>query len=99
MWLSPAPSCAYKTPVSVFTALPIITHSTNCGLAQVAEPGSVMFNFARCGAILVEETEEDAVFEAAMEAGADDVSPLPEHEDGTPSTSYTVGSNPVCEQL
>ncbi|GAX77862.1 hypothetical protein CEUSTIGMA_g5304.t1 [Chlamydomonas eustigma] len=64
----------------------IITKSGN----KVAEPGSVMFNFARCGAILVEDTKEDIIFEAAMEAGAEDVCPLPEDEDGNPSTSYKV---------
>ena len=49
-----------------------------------------MFNFARAGAILVDDTGEDAVFEAAMEAGAEDVAPLPEDEEGRPSTSYHV---------
>ena len=49
-----------------------------------------MFNFARCGSIVVEETGEEAVFEAAMEAGAADVAPLPDNEDGKPSTSYRV---------
>lgn len=59
-------------------------------LTQVAEPGSVLFNFQRVGAILVDKTTEDAVFEAAMEAGADDVAPMPEDEDGNPSSSYRV---------
>ncbi|GLI68298.1 hypothetical protein VaNZ11_012659 [Volvox africanus] len=58
--------------------------------AKVAEPGSVMFNFTRCGMIVVDNTTEDAVFEAAMEAGADDVEPVPTEEDGQPSTSYKV---------
>ncbi|GIM09916.1 hypothetical protein Vretimale_13713, partial [Volvox reticuliferus] len=58
--------------------------------AKVAEPGSVMFNFTRCGMIVVDNTTEDAVFEAAMEAGADDVEPVAAEEDGQPSTSYKV---------
>ena len=49
-----------------------------------------MFNFTRCGSVVVEETGEEAVFEAAMEAGADDVAPLPDDEEGRPSTSYRV---------
>ena len=57
---------------------------------QVAEPGSVLFNFQRCGMIVVDGTTEDAVFEAAMEAGAEDVEPVPPEEDGAPSTSYKV---------
>ncbi|KXZ44773.1 hypothetical protein GPECTOR_62g888 [Gonium pectorale] len=58
--------------------------------AKVAEPGSVMFNFSRCGCIVVDGTNEDAVFEAAMEAGADDVEPVPAEEEGAASTSYKV---------
>lgn len=50
----------------------------------------MLFNFQRVGAILVDKTTEDAVFEAAMEAGADDVAPMPEDEDGNPSSSYRV---------
>ncbi|PNW86836.1 hypothetical protein CHLRE_02g097550v5 [Chlamydomonas reinhardtii] len=58
--------------------------------AKVAEPGSVLFNFQRCGMIVVDGTTEDAVFEAAMEAGAEDVEPVPPEEDGAPSTSYKL---------
>ncbi|GLC47402.1 hypothetical protein PLESTB_001960000 [Pleodorina starrii] len=58
--------------------------------AKVAEPGSVLFNFNRCGMIVVDRTTEDAVFEAAMEAGAEDVEPVSPEEDGQPSTSYKV---------
>jgi hypothetical protein len=50
----------------------------------------VLFNFNRCGMIVVDNTNEDAVFEAAMEAGADDVEPVAPEEDGQPSTSYKV---------
>ena len=50
-----------------------------------------MFNFSRAGSIVVEGAEsEEAVFEAAMEAGAEDVAPVPEDEEGKPSTSYKV---------
>eukprot|EP00199_Chlamydomonas_sp_CCMP681_P005403 CAMPEP_0119104784 /NCGR_PEP_ID=MMETSP1180-20130426/2909_1 /TAXON_ID=3052 ORGANISM="Chlamydomonas cf sp, Strain CCMP681" /NCGR_SAMPLE_ID=MMETSP1180 /ASSEMBLY_ACC=CAM_ASM_000741 /LENGTH=260 /DNA_ID=CAMNT_0007089625 /DNA_START=155 /DNA_END=938 /DNA_ORIENTATION=+ len=55
-----------------------------------AEPGSVMFTFQRAGQILVTNTTEDAVFEAAMEAGADDVVGVHPEEEGQPSTSYKV---------
>lgn len=34
---------------------------------KVAEPGSVMFNFAKQGKLVVKGSSEDAVFEAAME--------------------------------
>ena len=41
---------------------------------QVADPGSVLFNFQRQGLVMVDGSEgEDAVFEAAMEAGAADI--------------------------
>ncbi|KAJ9511659.1 hypothetical protein QJQ45_017972 [Haematococcus lacustris] len=60
------------------------------GGAKVAEPGSVQFNFTRSGMVLVEDTAEDAVFEAAMEAGADDVVAVTPEEEGAPSTSFKV---------
>ena len=42
--------------------------------AQVADPGSVLFNFQRQGLVMVAASEgEDRVFEAAMDAGASDV--------------------------
>ncbi|EFN55164.1 hypothetical protein CHLNCDRAFT_52504 [Chlorella variabilis] len=41
---------------------------------KVADPGSVLFNFQRQGLVMVDGSEgEDAVFEAAMEAGAADI--------------------------
>jgi len=45
------------------------------GGGKVAEPGSVAFNFSRQGlaAVLAPPGMEDAVFEAAMNAGAEDV--------------------------
>ena len=61
------------------------------GIGKVAEPGSVSFNFTRAGSILVEQTNEDAIFEASMEAGGEDVVPV-EDEDGPSTTSFTVFS-------
>ncbi|MEW5320394.1 MAG: hypothetical protein WDW38_011469 [Sanguina aurantia] len=55
-----------------------------------AEPGSVLFNFSRVGKVLVEGSSEDAVFEAAMEAGAEDVAGVPAEEDGEESTDVRV---------
>ncbi len=46
---------------------------------KMADPGSVLFAFARQGVILVRGREDD-ILEAAMEAGAQDV--LPGEEDG-----------------
>lgn len=46
------------------------------GGGKVAEPGSVLFNFALMGRVVVSGGSEDAVFEAAMEAGAEDITPL-----------------------
>lgn len=59
------------------------------GGAKPAEPGSVMFNFIRQGLVIVDNTNEEAIFEAAMEAGADDIQPLND-EEGNPTTSYKV---------
>jgi len=42
---------------------------------NMAESGSVMFNFQRQGFLVVKEAEEEALFELALEAGADDVVP------------------------
>lgn len=61
------------------------------GHGKVAEPGSVMFNFTRAGSILVEKTSEDALFEASMEAGGEDVVPV-EEEEGASSSAFTVFS-------
>ncbi len=64
---------------------------TDCmltALPQPAESGSVMFNFVRQGRVVVSGAE-DEVFEAAMEAGADDIQPMND-EDGNPTTSYRV---------
>jgi hypothetical protein len=39
--------------------------------------------------VIVDNTSEEAVFEAAMEAGADDIGPVTD-DDGNPTTSYRV---------
>jgi transcriptional/translational regulatory protein YebC/TACO1 len=45
--------------------------------AKMADPGSVLFNFERRGFVVLTGGEEDAVFAAATDAGADDVTPRP----------------------
>ncbi len=48
------------------------------------------YNFQRRGClVVVDSPSEDAVFEAAMEAGADDIVPVVD-EEGNPTTSYRV---------
>eukprot|EP00798_Chlamydomonas_sp_ICE-L_P024977 gene24977-10638_t len=61
---------------------------------KVAEPGSVAFLFTRCGMLVVEGSEE-AVFEAAMEAGAEDIVPVPtDEEEASVPTSYRIYTPP-----
>lgn len=51
---------------------------------KLAQPGSVVFNFDRMGVLRVENTEdinEDALFEAAIEAGAEECERDVEDED------------------
>lgn len=51
-------------------------HTANASARmQMADSGSVLFNFQRRGEIVLEGCGEDAAFEAAVEAGADDVEP------------------------
>ncbi|MFC0308256.1 YebC/PmpR family DNA-binding transcriptional regulator [Gallibacterium trehalosifermentans] len=47
---------------------------TKCG-GNLGTDGSVAYLFTRKGLILVKEADEDALMEAAIEAGADDVQP------------------------
>ena len=49
---------------------------------KMAEPGSVMFNFNRRGVCVINGGTEDEVFEAAMEAGAEDIKPRDDDEPG-----------------
>lgn len=55
---------------------------------KMAEPGSVMFNFNRRGVVVLDGGDENAVFEAAMEAGAEDLVP---RDDGV------KGWNVICQ--
>ena len=56
---------------------------------KMADLGSVLFAFARRGIVLVEGPGEDAVLEAALEAGASDVVPADEEEAGAGSAVKT----------
>jgi len=49
---------------------------------KMADPGSVVFNFQRRGFILLSGGEEEAVFAAATDAGAEDVLPRADGEAG-----------------
>lgn len=48
-----------------------------------------MFNFMRQGQVLVSGADEDELFEAAIEAGADDVQPVFD-EEGQPTSDFKV---------
>jgi len=63
---------------------------------KMADPGSVLFNFARTGCIQVKGSEgEDRVFEAAMDAGATDIQPgPPPSTDNDTTTTTTAATNP-----
>jgi transcriptional/translational regulatory protein YebC/TACO1 len=65
-----------RTAAEVRTAV-----SKNGG--KMADSGSVLFNFSRTGLVMVSpEEDEDATFEAAIDAGASDVEPAMD-EDGS----------------
>ena len=58
---------------------------------KMADVGSVMFNFSRQGVIMVDSTEnEDAVFEAAMDAGASDLQPVYNDSDSGILEGYKI---------
>lgn len=60
-----------------------------------------MFNFLRQGQLLLENSDEESVFEAAMEAGAEDVQPASD-EDGAPTRNFKVkqaNANTVCKSM
>eukprot|EP00775_Hariotina_reticulata_P002573 gene2573-2875_t len=59
------------------------------GGGKSADSGSVMFNFMRQGQVLVQDADEDTVFEAAIEAGADDVQPVFD-EDGNATNNFNL---------
>lgn len=58
--------------------MPEVRHTLDKSGGRMADPGSVMFQFARKGVIVISEKGEDALM-AALEAGAEDAS---EEEDG-----------------
>jgi len=58
--------------------MPEVRHTLDKNGGRMADPGSVMFQFARKGVIEISEKGEDALM-AALEAGAEDAS---EEEDG-----------------
>ncbi len=62
-------------------AMTVRTAVTKAG-GKMADPGSVLFNFERRGFVVLTGGEEDAVFAAATDAGADDVTPRPGGEPG-----------------
>lgn len=60
------------------TAAEVRTAVTKSG-GKMADSGSVLFNFSRTGLVMVSaEEDEDATFEAAIDAGASDVEPSDE---------------------
>ncbi len=67
--------------------MPEVRHTLEKNGGRMAEPGSVMFQFARKGVIFV-KGRGDEVMMAALEAGAEDVV---DEEDGT--TVYTVAGD------
>ena len=65
------------------TAAEVRTAVTKGG-GKMADTGSVLFNFTRTGLVMVSpEEDEDATFEAAIDAGASDVEPIMDEDDGT----------------
>lgn len=83
--LAPVCVCVYLCTGDVKSAI-------TKGGGKPADSGSVMFNFTRQGQVLVQDADEDAVFEAAMEAGADDVQPVFD-EDSNPTSDFKVGGH------
>ena len=67
--------------------MPEVRHTLDKTGGRMAEPGSVMFQFARKGVIEISEKGDDAVM-AALEAGAEDAS---EEDDDT--VIYTAASD------
>jgi transcriptional/translational regulatory protein YebC/TACO1 len=63
--------------VSLTTSLQGFTNMMHkATFAQMAESGSVLFNFERRGEIALEGVDEERAFEAAMDAAAEDVEPI-----------------------
>lgn len=69
------------------TAAEVRTAVTKSG-GKMADSGSVLFNFSRTGLVMVSaEEDEDVVFDAAIEAGAQDVQ---KEEEGSENEGYRV---------
>jgi len=66
---------------------------------KMADPGSVLFNFARQGCCVLSGGGEDAVFAAATEAGAEDVQPRGDGEAGWVVTSAVGDYGAVAQAL
>lgn len=67
--------------------MPIVRHTLEKNGGRMADPGSVMFQFARKGVIFT-PAKGDEIMMQALDAGAEDVA---EEDDGT--TIYTVASD------
>ncbi|MFV0484762.1 MAG: YebC/PmpR family DNA-binding transcriptional regulator [Candidatus Saccharimonadales bacterium] len=67
--------------------MPIVRHTLEKNGGRMADPGSVMFQFARKGVIFT-PTKGDEIMMQALDAGAEDVA---EEDDGT--TIYAVASD------
>ena len=63
--------------------LPLVRHTVEKNGGRLADPGSVMFQFAKKGVILISETSEEALL-TALDAGAEDAE---ETEDGIEITT------------
>lgn len=69
------------------TAAEVRTAVTKAG-GKMADSGSVLFNFSRTGLVMVDaEEDEDVVFDAAIDAGAQDVQ---KEEEGSENEGYRV---------
>lgn len=66
---------------------------------KMADPGSVMFNFKRCGCVVLSGGSEDDVFAAATEAGADDIQPREGDQPGWLVLSEVPAYSAVCSAL
>ena len=75
--------------------MPEVRHTLDKNGGRMADPGSVMFQFARKGVIVIAEKGEDALM-AALEAGAEDAS---EEDDGIEIITAASDLMKVRDQL
>lgn len=59
-----------------------VRSAVNKAGGKMADPGSVLFNFKRCGFVVLSGGSEEEVFSAATDAGAEDIVPRAEGEIG-----------------